>query len=275
MCDNKNSKPNTLKIHFRYVVGILVAIIIAISALRLSDNQNFTSVISFAGTITSIILSVLAIFITVLSNDSLSNLMERIRGLIDVINPAKNKIDESSNKIEETIKNLDKTESELKETSKSIKEVVGNLESMVIDKFKCMEEKMEKLLSAKSSSNAPFEENCPLNVEAFLSNTSFYGLRLLYCCLLLKESKKPLNLKNFCSIDKSGNELYYAFGFLVAAKSAGYITYNTPNDDTIFEEINCTDALDKEKVKQSMRNSWDLKEANEEIQKIENFCNNA
>lgn len=276
MCDSKNSKPNTLKIHFLYVVGILVAIIIAISTLRLSDNQNFTSIISFAGTITSIILSVLAIFITVLSNDSLSNLMERIRGLIDVINPAKNKIDESSDKIEKTIKQLSETNSELKETSKSIEEMVQNLKKDVCDRFKCIEEKFNEFLNSQNNSDDSTLENCQLNVEAFLNSSSFYGLRLLYCCLLLKEREKPLKLKDFCAEDNSRNRMYYAWGFLVAAKSAGYISCKKNKDDNlIFENIDCTNLLDTEKIEQRMKESWDPEKVDREIQKIKEFCNNA
>lgn len=90
MCNNKGSETNIIKIHFIYVVFILVVIIIVLLSCRLSDNQSFVDIVSFAGTLTSIILSVLAIFITVLSNDSFSNLMEKIRGLTDSINPLKN-----------------------------------------------------------------------------------------------------------------------------------------------------------------------------------------
>lgn len=279
MCNNKDSETNTIKIHFRYVVLILVAIIIVILSCRLSDNQSFVDIVSFAGTLTSIILSVLAIFVTVLSNDSLSNLMERIRGLTDSINPLKIKVDESSEKMKNTIDELNKTNQELKDSSHSINIVIQNLEKNICDQVKCIENKMDKLLSPSSDSTSThhYMETCELNVNYFVESTSFFGLQVLYCCALIEKSKKNLYLSDFCS--KIGGSLndnaYYAWGFLVAAKSAGYIDFNSRENDKrlIFREIRCNPLLTIDKIKEGLKQKSNSTEDGLGIKKIEDFCN--
>lgn len=279
MCNNKGSETNTIKIHFRYVVFILVAIIIVILSCRLSDNQSFVDIVSFAGTLTSIILSVLAIFVTVLSNDYLSNLMERIRGLTDSINPLKIKVDESSDKMKKTIEELNKTNQELKDSSHDINVVIQNLEKNICDQVKCIENKMDKLLAPSSDlTSTPYMENCNPNVDYFVKSTSFLGLQVLYCCALFEKSKRDLYLQDFCfTIEGSWNDnLYYVWGFLVAAKSAGYIDFNSRNDGNklIIKAIKCNQLLTIDKIKEGLQQKSNSTKDELEIKKIEDFCNN-
>ena len=278
MCNNKGFATNTIKIHFGYITFILVVIIIVISSCRLSDNQNLVDIVSFAGTLTSIILSVLAIFVTVLSNDSLSNLMERIRGLTDSINPLKIKVDESSDKMKNTIEELNKTNQELKDSSYGINIVIQNLEKNICDQVKCIENKMDKfLIPSSDSTSILYMENCQPNVDYFLKSNSFLGLEVLYWCALTEKSRKSLHLSDFCSITEGSwnDSLYYAWGFLVAAKSAGYIDFTSGKNGNklILQEIKCNQLLTVDMIKKELEQKSNSDKDRLEIKKIEDFCN--
>ncbi|WP_270621237.1 hypothetical protein [Parabacteroides merdae] len=277
MCNNKGSETNIIKIHFIYVVFILVVIIIVLLSCRLSDNQSFVDIVSFAGTLTSIILSVLAIFITVLSNDSFSNLMEKIRGLTDSINPLKIKIDESSDKMKDTIGELNKTNQELKNSSQDINKVIQNLEKNICNQVKGIENKMDKLLSPSNDlTSTHYMENCDANVDYFVESTSVLGLQVLYCCALYEKSKKNLYLSRYCSyIGSSLDDIYYVWGFLVAAKSAGYIDFIIKGNgyNLIFKDIKCNPLLTVDKIKKGLQQKLNSTKDESGIKKIEDFCN--
>ena len=81
MSNNSDNNMKNNNLHYRYVILILVLALISIFSYYFYGNEDLVKTISFAGTLASIILSVLAIFITVLSNDSLSSMIHKIRDL--------------------------------------------------------------------------------------------------------------------------------------------------------------------------------------------------
>ena len=62
--------------HYVYVILILILTIVGIVAYFYSDKKDFVSLVSFAATISSIILSVLAIIFTVVSGESTNRLRD-------------------------------------------------------------------------------------------------------------------------------------------------------------------------------------------------------
>lgn len=269
-----------IKIHFIYVVIILIAIIITIVTCRLSDNQQVTSIISFAGTVTSIILSVLAIFITVLSNDSMSGLMEKIRSLTDSIKPAEEHMKQASDKIENTISGLETVRGELKDASSkiqlassSIEKTTKELSANVCGKI---EEKMTELRAViQPKTDTKNEEVCDLNVKQYLETNSYAGLITLYALVLCEKKQKIFQVEQFSSIILKYASGDYILGFLVASYSAGYIQF----------EYNTSYSMRNIKVNRSLSEELLLTKINEregdiDYQKIEqvdieSFINNS
>ena len=62
----------TAELHFRYIIGILLATIIGLLSFKLADNQLMVGYISFALTLSSILLALIAIVHAFISNGSLS-----------------------------------------------------------------------------------------------------------------------------------------------------------------------------------------------------------
>ena len=85
MSNNSDNNMKNNNLHYRYVIFILVLALISTFSYYFYGNEDLVKTISFAGTLASIILSVLAIFITVLSNDSLSSMIHKIRDLYEAI----------------------------------------------------------------------------------------------------------------------------------------------------------------------------------------------
>lgn len=88
--DNKNkrqfmkesyTKEEVKIICWRFVVGILLLVIVWL--LTASDNKNFVDRFGFAATISSIILSVLAIFVSISGESKLQNIRDRMLREVD------------------------------------------------------------------------------------------------------------------------------------------------------------------------------------------------
>jgi len=67
-----DDKYEKIKIHFFYCILILVIAIIAIATDRWTAQKDFTAYLSNAATMTSLLLGLVAIFYSFISNDGLS-----------------------------------------------------------------------------------------------------------------------------------------------------------------------------------------------------------
>ena len=99
----------------------------------------------------------------------------------------------------------------------------------------------------------------------------------MYCCALTEKSRKSLHLSDFCSITEGSwnDSLYYAWGFLVAAKSAGYIDFTSGKNGNkpILQEIKCNQLLTVDIIKKELEQKSNSDKDRLEIKKIEDFCN--
>lgn len=109
-----------MKIHSIYIASIATGIVIWVLASGQANDTEFSSLISFASTITSIILSVIAIFMSI-SGENKTNLMT-------------DKMEEASKKIEKTAKDIEIANQEsidnitgLKTEMDELKEILKNL----------------------------------------------------------------------------------------------------------------------------------------------------
>ena len=246
MC-NKSENNGSIRIHFIYVTIILVAIIVIISACRLSDNQQITSIVSFAGTVTSIILSVLAIFITVLSNDSMSGLMEKIRSLTDTIRPAEDHLKKASDKIENTISGLETIKGKLKDASDMIETSTKDLSEKICGQLNEGFLSLEK--SMQSNNHKQISQPCELNVDLFINTTSYWGIILLYTLYLCQERSKIFDIVIFSDKFEKRISRDYIYGYLVASSSAGYFNFEKDNESNLLTNISMSKELKKEQLK--------------------------
>lgn len=237
-CEHKNK---VLKVHFSYVAGILVVVGLAIFSWAIWGKIN-GSTLGIIATVTSIILSVLAIFMTVISNDSTSNLMHRIRdtseglnGLSENIGQAVQGLEVSADKLKK-LDNLDKIDQldELKKLDAlsllSQLDKLGELNKLehITDKLCAIEDGQNEqradlytiregmnihTKAAKESLNSFDISNDTVQlpsddtVQSFFATTSRFGVLFLYglstCCLL----KKKFNLKDFSVVALQEYEL--------------------------------------------------------------------
>lgn len=187
-----------IKLHRNYIIGFLgFAIIMLISAKYGGSDNCIFDYLSFGSTITSLVLSILAIFVTVQSSSDLYKQFTRIDNATDTITQV-------SKQIDKTLEELSESKNKLVRTSDTITEQIDNIVLRVDEK---LQERMketehniaEQINSLNGKSNTIYSDgNIDLNKfkEGYLNSASAIGLLLLYSCTLSKVEKKDSHYWN-------------------------------------------------------------------------------
>ena len=230
-----------VKIHRNYIAGFLgFAIIMLLTAQYGGPNNAIFEYLSFGSTITSLVLSILAIFVTVQSSSDLYKQFTRIDNATDTIKNV-------STQIDGTLVALKTTESNLQETAKTISSQLDNIVEQIDDRFRTHMKETEdniskQFVASMNNTSTINEQDVIQNQEAidnlkryFISITSANGLLILYACTLSIEQKKMFELSNIFK----GNEAY-TFGFLIASISTAIVQFT---NDATNNQITCQSSL--------------------------------
>ena len=211
----------TLALHFKYCALIAVMLLIAIATERWSSSKDFTTYLSNAATMTSLLLGVVAIFYSFISNDGMSRSLGSINSVSNEIGEVRTdiksfvdqtkdstKVAETNNKIVReasaeisgTMVSLNETLQEISNQNELLKNIVAalptridQLESKFGDVAKAIGEKPKSVTSVISTNDLPAKA-----VESFLNRASYNQNLFSIACVLSAKTKKPLDIPAFC-----------------------------------------------------------------------------
>lgn len=249
MCseDQKNWFARISYLHYLYIIFILLGLLIGgFAYYHCSDHvydKNLHSFISFAATISSIILSTLAIFITVISGESMNRFKDGFLRLSKLPEEVSSKIEKSIEDIQEATGNMKKSAEEnskmYQENATELKNSLEELRNFVGDKMSGVQDTISGLSASLASQKSHDETNegekeksqykvSEKGIEVFLKSTSPLSINLIYVidkCLEM-EIKAPVSLEKIAEIN--GHPLtmsYYLYAFCVALNSFGLMDY--------------------------------------------------
>lgn len=214
------------KIHIYYISGLCVFIILELITYICVKNNNSTDIvkyISFASTLSSLLLSVVAIIYAIVSNNKGDAQYQ--------------KIDRASDRISESVDRFSRLSDGL---SDSINSILGKL-----DEIKTISNETQKAISNNSQPNTSIStgNTNKINLKEFYENYITFGsysgnLALLACCYSY-EKKKP-----FLTLDVFGTNSAYSYGYIIASTVSGIITIQTLNDVVYVNSINLANLKD-------------------------------
>ena len=226
-----------IKVHRNYIAGFLgFAVIMLITAEYGGPENAIFGYLSFGSTITSLVLSILAIFVTVQSSSDMYKQFTKIEN-------ATNTIKNASIQIDGTLAALKETESNLQNTSNGISSQFDNIVEKIKSQMKETEDNISRKL-AESINNTPDINNqeaisnkqmTEKVKKYFVAMTSANGLLALYACSLSYEKGMEFELSSLFR----GNESYI-FGYLIASISAAIVQFTNDNNNN---QISCHDSL--------------------------------
>ena len=205
------------KIHFAYIISILVIIIICLIAIKWSEVYELVRIVDFAATLTSLVLALLAIVYAFYSNSSTVNNVY--------------KLNEASNNINKTSQSLSLIVKELNSEVKQIHPVLKEVEK----KTRHTNNLLEELNS--SNSNQDSAELGRISVENLLKHSSISGLMTLYAIQICFNSRKKVDIEKLEEIIYKRHSDYID-GFLVCIEAINIIKTDRGEGFLIIQNVN-------------------------------------
>lgn len=274
ICDHLSERKSTdaseclmskkiIKVHRNYIAGFLGFAVIMLLTAQYGGPQNaIFTYLSFASTITSLVLSILAIFVTVQSSTDIYKQFGTI-----------NKV---SNQIDGTLKNLVDAESKLEKTSSVISSQMSSIVDEIEKRLDVRMQKTEDTLSERiQNQNITIQDTHNnvtgnLDTKTFLERIPYSGLLAIYACSKGYETGRLFRLAHLFE----GNERYQ-LGVIMTAIAAGYISGSVQNFNREYL-TKCTNSLFKsEDVFNRIKTNAPIYSANaeEDTNKINDYFN--
>lgn len=255
---NKPTNGMSKNIHVWYICGIATFVIVELITFIVvgnADAQNIMDNISFASTLSSLILSVLAIFMTVLSGESMNKLRDSLVGLGSIPKDVKQAVEETIDKMQKSTADLNKASENnnknLEKLNAAIDSKIAEIEHHISAQLKQHQQNTLKAINESFVERKAGTQNesgviPETMIDNFLSSTSNASISLLYmivqyCEKVEENTIKPpvVNLKDLALVINAGKRedsfSMYLFACLVILSSFGLLDYNTGKDS--FTEV--------------------------------------
>ena len=243
-------------LHYIYVILILIMTIVSFIAYYHCDKQDLVAQVGFAASISSIILSVLAIIVTVVSNGSMDKLAHGMYELRNVPSEVKKSTDEAIQKITDTTDSLDQASKENKQgitdMQTKFESLFHELEQHVADKLQesatnvenikkivtDMQTNTQSLAKSMKSSDDKDKDSDVLD-DVFVNNLMDYnslaGFDLFYTIdkYLEKGVTSPFDLTKMDDFYGNNSYSHYFYGYLVLLYALKLCYYNQPSKDKL------------------------------------------
>jgi hypothetical protein len=230
-----DGKYETLALHFKYCVLIAVMFLVFLATERWSTSKEFTTYLSNAATMTSLLLGVVAIFYSFISNDGMSRSLGSISTVANEVREVRNDIQNfaaqtkvstetaannntlvqaASVELSGTMASLTETLGAISSQNDTLKELVASLPSRIDqletkfgDVAKAIVEKPLQLQAPISSTDLPAKA-----IDRFLARATFQQHLLALACVLAAQNKKPLDIPALCrAIEWNGPNVFQGF----------------------------------------------------------------
>lgn len=237
-------------LHYKYIIGILCILFVLFFAYWFSGETNLVEIISFAGTVTSIILSVLAIFMTVLSNDSMSSMIHKVRDIHDSIKDMPSSINSSIAQLKLSSIKIEKMLPEVKE---KLKEVDDHLLESNQNITSLKNSKIEP--PAGSSGSEGQKITAKEFLMSFINNSSLTGLGVVYCLFIASHDSKSFKLSDYAKAFEFPS-VDYAYGYCVACFANRLAVGNVDlTKDSLVTNVNFSNLINENDIFNAIK-SW-------------------
>ena len=205
------------KVHMYYISGLCIFIILELVTYICVNNDNATEIVSyvsFASTISSLFLSVVAIIYAIVSNNKGDAQYQ--------------KIDRASDRISTSV---DRFSSLSENLSSNINSILAKL-----DEIKVISSETKNAITNNSQPNPTIPTG---NVKVkdlfdrYITFGSYSGNLALLACVYSKEKQRP-----FGTMETFGSNAAYSYGYIIASSVFGIITTHTQNDIVYVDSIN-------------------------------------
>jgi len=222
------SQPRTA-LHFAYVVGILLALIIALITIEWSEVEGLLSYLNFASTVSSLLLALVAVGYAVFTQSSAMSALTSVKKVSTDLERVANSISAS---------NLELTD-KVEGTSTRIRDFEQKVDRHFENSQRAIKEVSQRSMD-HSGDDVARDADLTINdlADQILNVASISGLESLYIATLSFKTKTAFEYENITS-DKELFESGFAKGFLGACESVSLIDLEVDaNKRNVTKNIN-------------------------------------
>lgn len=254
------------RLHLGYICGICIFLIVELATyicIQSDHSVEIVSYISFASTLSSLILSVVAIIYAIVSNnkgevqygkidtasskitDSVSEFSKKSEELTQGLSDVLTKLDEVKNISIETRDNVSQmNRAELNNPKDSQSDIKQSLSSDQVDNTTTDEVEKEDGIDIEKqvveAKNQASQDTIDRVVSGFVNMGSFVGNLSLLACVYSHDVNKPFNASDIFPPSSQDNNMYI-FGYIIASTALGVVTAQNINGK--FQVINYYDRV--------------------------------
>jgi hypothetical protein len=217
----------TKEIHFKYSIGILLFLMIELITLAFFDVPSLVDRLSFALTLSSLLLAVLAIFYTIISSTKQETQLTRLS--------------ETNIKIQDTSKEIGTAAEEIRAFARNAPKEFESIRNKVDD----VQALYERPSSEDREDATPTNESdsTPLLTEysfkKMFIGLQYEGMKVLYLYEVALEKSVPINKE---LIKKAGIHSFdYSIGILNGLGASGWLSFKVHNGEII--PVDCSDLI--------------------------------
>ncbi|MBC8745207.1 MULTISPECIES: hypothetical protein [Paraburkholderia] len=216
-----DSGKSSERIHYLYWIGILSSLLIYSAVSKFTPEPKFTEYLGNAAAGISIVLGVVAIFYSFISNNNLSASLGNITGVSESLKLSESKIgnvlDQSKILIgnhDENIKNMRDISQHVQSSVLTLSETLAAMSSktdelqqtirivpMRLDSLKEMIEKEKQPVATVPQSNHP-QGFSPEQASSFNAAAPVSGNFITYACVLANKHDRELSIEEVCKLIK-------------------------------------------------------------------------
>lgn len=243
-------------IHLYYISGIATLIILELVTYICVNNDNTTNIISyisFASTLSSLILSLVAIIYSIVSNKQGESQYKKIDNASDKISLSVDRFQSMTEELTMEMKNIITRVDELKEISKETQKCVQGI---------------------NQGSNSSYIKGKNIDTNVFVENYikagSFLGNLSILACIYSQKKNKPFKLSDITDVMPD-----YFYGYIISSSAMGIIITAVVDDS--FKCNFIYQGVEKQvlhNIENFINNSGEMKEKNQQaLDKIKAFFN--
>lgn len=254
------------RLHLGYICGICIFLIVELATyicIQSDHSVEIVSYISFASTLSSLILSVVAIIYAIVSNnkgevqygkidtasskisDSVSEFSKKSEELTQGLSDVLAKLDEVKNISIETRDNVSQMNraglNNPKDSQSDIKQSLSSdqVDNTITDEVEKKDgiDVEKQVIEAKNQASQDTIERV---VSGFVNMGSFVGNLSLLACVYSHDMNKPFNASDIFPPSSQDNNMYI-FGYIIASTALGVVTAQNINGK--FQVINYYDRV--------------------------------
>lgn len=242
-----NIEKSRLDLHFIYVTIILLFCLIIVATDRWTDKANFTDYLTNVATMISVVLALVAIFYSFISNDGLSKGLGNIFAVSESVQATNRQIEKFAveaaefnnlnhnnvHRLEAVERNIGETVRELKSALETITTKTGELHSAVKEipsRMEQIEIKLDGRATNIASGGEPAgseisarEKMSDKQVTQFFERSPLVANLLMYACVVAAEQKKSISLDEIARAADLTTSPLYLQGYFVAMWSNGIV----------------------------------------------------